>query len=155
MGCFNRWQIGGCGCDCGSCYPCALPAADLHASLSITLSGTVYNGSGTLPYTFNFANNHCQWDANPAAPGPINLGTFGGNPLTASVYIDCGSTCTGYTVYIWEGGNEAYAYCYEHPTNCEGCPAGGYAMTLGAYTCSPLNIPFSSTVLSMSLVITP
>jgi hypothetical protein len=115
MGCFSKWDIGGCGCesDC-SCYPCTLPEENL-------LLAAVYGEStGTATAVYQ-GGSSCEWIAHLTSPVDIYL------------YLGCTGGCSYFYGFSGSMG-------WNYPVGCGG-KSGVY---LASYTCSPLSVKFSS-----------
>ena len=142
MGCYNKWDIGGCGCQ-GNCLPCPLPAANL--TLTLVVAGTGGNaGTYTSPLTYARAGAADTW-----ASGCILLNSkvsslnFKVNCLT---HPDGTASCSSYLSSLYSGGSCTGGTTpngYDNPAGCSGVSNGALVLS-GASTCSPLNLIFTA-----------
>jgi hypothetical protein len=124
MGCWSKWDIGGCGCGCAT-LPCALPASAL--TLGYSLTGGITTGSVTLPYS-----GSCVWNSGcvVATAGPPV-----GRSIRFTIQIVAGVTQYQVERFSDNGcGTGVYTATYK----TSGLSTPGFTLT--SYSCSPLSI---------------
>lgn len=157
------------GCNCPSCYPCALPATNLTASVSMLIGcvgGGVCSqfgpstGSGTL--TYSAISGGSQWTGAISLTGGI-IGPF--TPIIQCLNTGCTSLEITYTVARANGTNcsilpgTGLGY-WSNPAGCY--TNSGGAWSLSSFTCSPLSVAWNRTVVfsgcttaNFNLTVTP
>jgi hypothetical protein len=125
MGCWSKWDIGGCGCVSNPCdtNPCILPQVTLHTN--ITLPGHIQTQHATLTYVA------CTWSS-VCTVGFVNTS------YKIAITVVAGVTIFTFTEWI-------------STTNCSGTfrvgtwksDGSGSGVTLTSYTCSPLDMIFT------------
>jgi hypothetical protein len=146
MGTYN--QPGAC-CGCSPCKPCDLPAEDLTLSWTANcLIGGTFSESGTATITYlGVIAGVPTWETACIVLGlPVQCAD------SAIFTISCDPTAG--TTYTWS--LYSFSTCSGTPTsttfyNTSGGGSGTFAFTLPSYTCSPLNIVLTGTLIEATI----
>lgn len=133
MGCFNKYDIAGCGCV--SCSPCPLPAANLTATWHNTVTGL----TKVLALTYTPGTPFDFWLSGSCVP--IATGTTAHGSFAIACRND-GTACTAYHAVEWNDVGCTIGQAdsaYQDPANCDSI-AWAATWTLQSATCSPLSI---------------
>jgi hypothetical protein len=138
MGCFSKFDVAGCGCEC-AVHLCDLPGEDL--SIAYLDNITSDSGSGVLQYNTSLGLDKRPGGAFlllPAGPCTWQASFVTAGGATVNFAIGLVGGCTYYS----SGGGGTMDDTYDNPSGCSGVGSGPGTMTLVSSSCSPVNIVF-------------
>lgn len=127
---FQRYDIGLCDCGCTrpTCYPCALPATNLHATL-VDTGGACAGTYGPFLLTYAVAGTVQTWTSTTFV--------FGCGTVSRKFTLGCiAGSCSWMTDTFGIGATPGW----DHPTGCRSA-TNQYAVT--SFSCSPLSITWT------------